>query len=381
MDTDLAAKIRTGEPTVTIAGNIPPPGWIHEWRGARKETEEVPLLTDQFFATLRAAAAEVEQLAGKPPSRPLERVRLLLEKGQNEPTWLDAYEIEQQLVHLMPAAKLGSELRVRLVEAHSVLKPAKAQAYGEAVKCAKTDPEQRGLLSRLVNDLQWTYTVNEAKRQFWGTLTRRTAWMLAICAGAFLVSMFLVQVAPRDAFPWLSVAQWSTLEFHPLSWKSLLLVCAAGAWGASFSMLLGLKKVDLKKVSLDQLKVMLTRGVFLARMCIGAGGALVLLFFMVSGILSGTVFPEFTAGEPVAGASATTDLIVNSKSVVLLVLWCFIAGFSEKLVPGLLADSERRAAGSRAERQPGEVERPAIPATLQPSAGEDGGDGKQDKKG
>jgi len=379
METDLASKIRAGKPTLTVTGGGPSPGWIQGLRGARKGADEVPLLTDQFFATLRAAAAEVEELADEPPSRPLERVRLLLEKGQNEPTWLDAYEIEQQLVHLLPASKLKSELGVRLAEAHSVLKPFKAQAYGEAAKCAGTEPSQRGLLSRLVNDLQWTYTVNEAKRQFWGMLTRRTAWMLAYCAAAFLVSMFLAQVVQRDAFPWLSVAQWGTLEFHPLSWRSLLLVCAAGAWGASFSMLLSLKKVDLEKVSLDQLKVMLTPGVFLARVCIGTGGALVLLFFMISGVLSGTVFPDFAAGEPGGGSAATANLVVNSKSLVLLVLWCFIAGFSEKLVPSLLADSERRAAGPRPERHPGEVERPAIPGVVEPRAAADG-DGKQGKK-
>ena len=365
------------------ASEDPPQGWIQRLREERRTAkneriEEVPPLTDQFFATLRAAAAEVEQLASNLPNRPLERVRLLLEKGQNDPTWLDAYEIEQQLVHLIPESKVDIELSVRIVEAQTVLKPDKARAYAkEADEALKLGVEaQRGLLSRLVNDLQWTYTVNEVKRQFWGTLTRRTAWMLAICAGMFLFSILVAQVAFSSSAPWI-VAE--SPMFHPLSWRSLLLVSSAGAWGASFSMLLGLKKVDLEKVSLDQLKVMLTRGVFLARVCIGAGGALVLLFFMVSGVLSGTVFPDFGPGETDAGPAATVAL-VDTKRLVLLVLWCFIAGFSEKLVPGLLADSERRARAPSAERQPGDVERLLPSGTAQPRGGGEGTVAKPEEK-
>jgi len=365
------------------ASDDPPQARIQKQREERRiakneRIEEVPPLTDQFFATLRAAAAEVQQLASKLPNQPLERVHLLLKKGESDPTWLDAYEIEQQLVHLIPESKVRIELNVRLVEAQTVLKPEKARAYSkEAEGALKQGAEaQRGLLSRLVNDLQWTYTVNEVKRQFWGTLTRRTAWMLAICAAMFLFSILVAQVAFSSSPPWI-VAE--SPMFHPLSWRSLLLVCSAGAWGASFSMLLGLRKVDLEKVSLDQLKVMLTRGVFLARVCIGVGGALVLLFFMVSGILSGTVFPNFSPGEGGANPAATL-VLVDTKKLVLLVLWCFIAGFSEKLVPGLLADSERRARAPRAERQPGDVERPVSSGTPPPRGGAEGALAKPEEK-
>jgi hypothetical protein len=346
------------------------PSWLRSVRRSPRGwgSTEIPVLTDQFFTTLRAYAAEVEEHAGEPPSRPLERVRLLLERGQNEPTWLDAYEIEQQLVHLMPPATLRAELKARVIEAQAALKSSKACAYADMVKpdLKLSEEEQRGVLARLVNDLQWTYTVNEAKRQFWIRITRLTTWFFAGFGATFVLLFLWVfggivsQPSPQDPLDlWLGP-------------KGLLLVLAAGAWGASFSMLLGLKKVSLEKVSLDQLKVMKTYGVFAARVCIGAGGALVLLFFFVSEFLSGSIFPRLKGLPNDADPKGIAQ-------IVLLVLWCFVAGFSEKLIPGLLSDSERRALGARSERQPGEVDRGPpdldrpLPGPVPPRNSEEGG--------
>src|SRR5262249_18259204 len=73
-----------------------------------------------------------------------------------------------------------------------------------------------------------------------------------------------------------------------------------------------------------------------SRALIGAGAASILYFFILSGLLRGSalsnIFPNFTPG------ASTLPL----DQLALLVVWSFIAGFSERLGPGLLDRTESR---------------------------------------
>ena len=53
-------------------------------------------------------------------------------------------------------------------------------------------------------------------------------------------------------------------------------------------------------------------------------------------MVTGSAFPDFTKLHPCAGAALPERDCVPAKTLAILVVWCFIAGFSEKLVPGLL---------------------------------------------
>ena len=86
------------------------------------------------------------------------------------------------------------------------------------------------------------------------------------------------------------------------------------------------------------MKLMRPWVMLLSRALIGTGAGCVLYFFLRSGLLGGSAFPQLTtldtAGE------------VPRKDLALLIIWCFIAGFSEKLVPSILEKTESRAAES-----------------------------------
>jgi hypothetical protein len=109
--------------------------------------------------------------------------------------------------------------------------------------------------------------------------------------------------------------------------------------------MLGSLKSRLTASELDDLKLTRPWVMLLSRVLICTGAGCVLYFFLRSGLLGGSAFPQLTtldtAGE------------VPRKDLALLIIWCFIAGFSEKLVPSLLEKTESRA-GSTA---PGESDR------------------------
>jgi hypothetical protein len=76
------------------------------------------------------------------------------------------------------------------------------------------------------------------------------------------------------------------------------------------------------------------------RACIGVCGALIVYFFLQSGLVAGDLFPKF--GETTNGVASVSD----GKSLALLIIWSFIAGFSESLVPSVLSSTERQFGGA-----------------------------------
>lgn len=318
---------------------------------------EIRELTAQFYITLEAYFAKVKGTVPPRNQEAFDRVGDLLEKQPQ--SWTHAYAIEQLLVHLFDDETLASELQVRVREAKGSLKPALAGYYAdEAAKTTLSAAERRTLLSRLVNDLQWRYTVGEVKRGYTKQITLQTGQM-------FVVSMlvFAASVLVTLAYPGL-------LQFDV---RLLVPAVLAGCWGASFSLLSSLKD-RLDASDLDALKVMRARWVLASRVLIGAGGASILYFFFVSGMVTGSAFPDLKSAAQQLAASQQRDEAAqpsgpqavsapqagDSPSLgappapalptrqpplevfALLVVWCFIAGFSERLIPGLLAKTESK---------------------------------------
>ena len=301
---------------------------LRDWFGSGQANSvaagEIKELTEQFYITLRAYFAGVRALDGKPAPAALQRVEALL-KPDAPRSWSQAYEIEQMLVHLFDEETLKTELGVRSLEARTTLCPSLADLYAKQMTDANSPERQRGLLARLVNDLQWRYTVNEVKRRYSQDITSRTGWLFALALLLFAVWTAYI-VLPNSA----------SGDLHLLIFAAL-----TGTWGATFSML-GSLKSRLAASELDDLKLMRPWVMLLSRALIGTGAGCVLYFFLRSGLLGGGVFPQLTTLDAASKPG---------KDLALLIIWCFVAGFSEKLVPSLLEKAEARA-GSAAPTEP-----------------------------
>lgn len=76
----------------------------------------------------------------------------------------------------------------------------------------------------------------------------------------------------------------------------------------------------------------------------GAVGALVLFTIFVAGLLKGNIFPEFATGELTGVNLSTLWWMVppNSEQAAKLLVWCILAGFSERLIPDFLSTFSKR---------------------------------------
>jgi hypothetical protein len=133
-------------------------------------------------------------------------------------------------------------------------------------------------------------------------------------------------------------------------------VAIFGLLGALFSRLLSILRPSSIPV-LDELYNAATYGYIFRRSIIGIVGAVVVYFFLQSGLVEGSVFPKFDqlAMKSISFASSAerwpTTLLLPSSSLALLIMWSIIAGFSESLVPTILENVGRQFGGAINSRQ------------------------------
>lgn len=120
----------------------------------------------------------------------------------------------------------------------------------------------------------------------------------------------------------------------------LLVGMSAGLFGAAFSMLTQSQR-RASQGTLEDIGAGADWHTLLIRGAFGVGGATIVYFFFDSGLLEGTLWPKLNE----LGFNPVTNnetLKVPNRHLCLLVIWCFIAGFSETFVPNILVNTEAR---------------------------------------
>ena len=317
--------------------------------------------------------------------------------------WNTAYEIEKLMARLRLGDTLDLEIARQLDMLQDLVPRSHAVLSDQAAALEDLPDPQKGyddpqvlrrqaLLERVLDDLHWGYGQRFLKRDRIDRYTgNATLW--SVLVGLF----FIVALVGTQVFG-LSLRPYSGLE----------LAAMAGLVGSSFSVLTS-PAPDPRTNTLDEIR-RLTKGRVLAmRLLTGGLGAVILYFFFEAGLIEGLLFPDLErigfAGVPsgaglvaqvgaaldvLAGGEGAApeglrdlvealgdetrrgalrdslaeimgadrngpigdaprrvvgDLVPNSELSKLLV-WSFVAGFSEKLVKSVLGRVEGDATGA-----------------------------------
>jgi hypothetical protein len=258
--------------------------------------------------------------------------------------WDDVYKIERMIVLLYSGAQLRQEIKARLQELASE-SPNQADVLSRQYEAmlrpsdgstAADEAMLRTFLVRVMEAVHWN-----AKKKYLSRPIRKEATK-SILSG-MLVSFLLM------VLPYVIINFGSAKEIG--SWWSLFALytaLTAGLMGAFFSRLIDVQR-HWGNFTLDEVYLHRELSYMLLRAGVGVCGALIVYFFLRSEFVSGPLFPNFVdvaIRYVVIDADKTNSVgmtfVMPSKDLALLTFWCFLAGFSEALVPSILASTEKQ---------------------------------------
>ena len=313
---------------------------------ARQAPRENAELLAQRFATVRGRLTSIDVPAADEGARheAYLRVRDILDRhdavregraSAPAPGWSDLSLAEQLLVRLISDEDVPAEIEDQLLQllALSAARHAPHAAAWERLRSADPFPaaRARGLLAVVLRRVQW-----ESSQRYYTRLVGVTY------AGRLVVS-FAVAILIAAA-----LVLWElNVTFSPIPggrFGGFTLALAGGLLGASFSMLTRQREIAAL-TNLEEIHTAAGYPMILLRLGVGVGAACTLYFLFNADLISGMLFPDLSrigfvpvsvAADAVVGADRLGAAVPN-VALAKLVVWSFAAGFSEQLVPTLLA--------------------------------------------
>ncbi|TCL73604.1 hypothetical protein [Rhizobium sp. BK251] len=280
--------------------------------------------------------------------------------------WTEAYRLERLMALLEPIDNLLYEIRLRLDEASAErvsaeprLRTALSMAEANAFDNSRSPPELkpdgesmlRALLLEILEKTHWTTQRKFFARPIQISATRKIVW-----AGVFSFALFVLPYAWIYVDIYISRAD-QKIPTDFLVGLPFYTALTAGLFGAYFSRLLYIQK-NAGNMSVGELKTARELTSIFLRGVVGMCGALVVFFFLRSGMVDGKLFPTFPRLSVMEGKVLLSDAvpgvgnafgqdvgsvrqILPSPDLALLAIWCFLSGFSERLVPSILSTTEQ----------------------------------------
>lgn len=323
--------------------------------GSMIDADRIPLYYIALEKQFDEAKADMSD-EDRHKSTAVNQLECIFGKGRAK-TWEDAYLAEQLLVSIHPEPTLDAEIKRREAQAKGMRPKGVVAEYQNNPPTGI--PEKRAYLCALIEELQWAYGSRALRRAH---LRKATITGSQYFGGAFLFFLLILVLGDHTAMT------------DKIGDFLLPYALAAGFLGASYSTLTSLKAPH-SDMPLEQYMTLCSGPYILSRVLIGLCASLVVFFFLQSEMVVGTTLPKISdivtnaeAADEVwtnqlaeikeltrrnAGDKALiesvqtilerehTDQILWLKVHSLVIILCFLAGFSEKLVPNLLANMEQ----------------------------------------
>lgn len=329
--------------------------------------EKLPLEVDTLET--RFATIDPSMLANIPRGKEIyDQIASILAKRSctKELTWNDRFRVESKLGCLRSGEVLRTEIARTLRWAKEDGVPSAVileEAYGALLKPA--DPAKTvddNVLRDFLLEIVSTINAHRRLKFIVGKLQAKAARKILFLVFLILLTIFLffleaaspelAQTNAASLVQFISITKAAVFDnSHFGAHLGLYTSALFGLLGALFSRLLTVMQ-PRKAAVIDELYNAATFRYILARGMIGILGALVVYFFLQSGLVEGNVFPKFNElgmkaiSSPGGSDNWPTRLLLPSGSLALLIVWSFIAGFSESLVPTILSNTERQLGGA-----------------------------------
>lgn len=270
----------------------------------------------------------------------LKRISALLEscraaRGPWDQDWRDAWLAERLLAEHIADPVLLAEGERRVAELDALALPAAASIrsrWDEAV--AKQDiAAQRAIYSTMLDELQRHSARRRLNRRVRNEVSRKIATIAIVLAVVAVFPYLSVPVIDWNASSLFATSKPATTKFHMYG---LFTAISFGLLGALFSRMVSFQS-NFGALDYEQGVGIYSGRALFVRLLFGMIGSIVLFYAIFGGLIGGQLFPDLKTLAPGPNAWPGTN---EAK----LIVWSFIGGFSERLIPDFLQRAEASAA-------------------------------------
>jgi hypothetical protein len=250
--------------------------------------------------------------------------------------WIDVLQAERLVLTALTGAAAELELARRLVERDQLGVNVRgfydevAAILRDGDDAARARLDVRRLLLRLSEDLHAARIADERKRRRLVALRRRKVWCFLVGFLFFLAaSAIFVYAAVKTTELGAPMPMW--LWWLKAVADPIVAVCA-GLFGAAFSMLRQREPAP-RESDVEAIEQASAWTSLCARLWAGVGGAMVLYYVLLTGLVDVPMLDTQVMRDALT-VKGPPGTVANHAALTVV---CFVAGFSERLVPDVIA--------------------------------------------
>jgi hypothetical protein len=301
-----------------------------------------------WHAHMAGLQATYQRLSTRPGGLSNGQVQMLLAPNvRNDPAsvgnWAIPNEIESLLTTLYPPAELDAELESALATADRIAVPSR-EGLRKRLAAAITMEDKQAVLATLLRDTHNRFAQRRSERVARKIVADRMTLLgfglTTLIVGVFFLlgSGILTQAVGND-------------QLELLVKYNLLVTTFFGFLGAYLSRLIAFQQ-NGALLSFDDLENGYSWHFLMVRLLVGGLSAVILHFVISGNLIGGELFPA-PDGDNRGGfgdlwltyGTGPMEYSGPSANYAKLIVWCFIAGFSERFLPDHLSslDAKSRA--------------------------------------